>query len=82
MNFYCYNQNVELGKEKLGSDGKAIIRDLKTLKGVVNRLEKYGWKEYRIYSFTNFYDDKTFQLLKTKINTEGFEISMDGVKRP
>ena len=62
MNFYVYNSVVPLGKESLGSEGKHIWRDLKTLKGAIRRAESYGYTEFSIYSFTNVYDDETFKL--------------------
>ena len=54
--------------EPLGSGGRSIDRDLKTLRGVVNRLKK-SWpgKSFKVFRFTNFYDDKTFRLVHTHI---------------
>lgn len=70
MNFYVYNEAVPLGKETLGSFGKHIWRDLKTLRGAIKRAESYGWKEFSIYSFTNIYDDNTFKFLYRKEEKE------------
>lgn len=65
MNFYAYNTDkcgdVPLGEESLGTDGKAIARHYKTLRGMINNLNKAGWKHFRIYTFVNFYDNKTFK---------------------
>lgn len=61
MKFYIYNENVPLGSESLGSQGKMIIEDLKTLKGAINRAKRSGYTHFRIYTFSNFYDDSTFK---------------------
>ena len=47
--------------EPVGTGGRSIDRDRKTLRGVVNRLKK-AWpgKSFKVFSFTNFYDPKTF----------------------
>lgn len=52
--------------EPLGTAGRSIDRDLKTLRGVVNRLKR-AWpgKSFKVFRFTNFYDDKTFRLVHT-----------------
>jgi len=63
MDFYIYNQNVPLGTEKLGTEGKAILRNC-TIKKVFNLLKNRNYKEYSVYSFTNFYDDSTFKKIK------------------
>lgn len=59
--YYCYNQDVPLGEERLGTLGKMIIRDLKTLNGVIRRCHRLGWKNFKVYTFTNFYDNRTFK---------------------
>jgi uncharacterized protein YukE len=53
--------------EPVGSGGRSIDRDLKTLRGVVNRLKK-AWpgKSFKVFSFTNFYDDQTFRLVHVR----------------
>ena len=60
--FYSYKGNAPLGKEKLGTEGRSLD-ELKTVKGVKNRLLKAGWVEFKIYSYTNFYNDSTFRLV-------------------
>lgn len=54
--------------EPLGTAGRSIDRDLKTLRGVVNRLKR-AWpgKSFKVFRFTNFYDDKTFRLVHTHL---------------
>lgn len=51
-----------------GSDYTTIIRDLKTIKGVKNRLKGYsreGIKQINIYSVTNIYNRNTYVLKDT-----------------
>jgi len=70
MNFYSYTTETPntpgLADEPLGSGGRFIDRDLKTVRGAVNRM-KQTWpdKSFKVFSFTNFYDDKTFRLVHT-----------------
>jgi len=70
MNFYSYTTETPNAPgqtdEPVGSGGRAIDRDLKTVRGVVRRLER-AWpgKSFKVFSFTNFYDDKTFRLVHT-----------------
>ncbi len=64
MYFYAYNSNVQLGSENLGSDGKVIWRDLKTTRSALARLRKLGWNQWSLYTFTNFYDSRTFCLVQ------------------
>jgi len=63
QNFYVYKGISELGQESLGTEGKHIWRDLKTLRGAIRRMRLYGYESFRIYTFSNFYDDKTFKLV-------------------
>jgi uncharacterized protein YukE len=70
MQFYSYTTETPDAPgqtdEPLGSGGRAIDRDLKTLRGVVNRLEK-AWpgKSFKVFSFTNIYDARTHRLVHT-----------------
>jgi len=70
MNFYSYTTETPntpgLADEPLGSGGRSIDRDLKTVRGAVNRM-KQTWpdKSFKVFAFTNFYDDKTFRLVHT-----------------
>ena len=72
MQFYSFiseNPSVEgMIDEPLGSGGRSIDRDLKTLRGVVNRLKK-SWpgKSFKVFTFTNFYDDKGFRQVHTHL---------------
>lgn len=63
MKFYAYKPN-EHGGEPLGS-GNKLIFELGTLRGAVKRCERYLGTNYRLYIYSNFYDDKTFRLVHT-----------------
>lgn len=65
MRFYCYKGDHELGKEPLGSADRMIWRDLKTIQGAVRRATRlWGAGGFRLFSFTNFFDDRTFKEVK------------------
>ena len=65
MGFYAYLGNDELGTEPLGSGNKMVIHDLKTARGAINRCNKYwSGKEFRVYSFTDFYDESTYRRVR------------------
>ena len=62
IKFYAYLGNYEFGEESLGRGRVMIIDDLKTLEGVIKRCRRYwGIEKFRVYSFTNFYDESTFE---------------------
>ena len=66
MQFYSYITENPYSPnwidEPTGTDGRIIIRDRKTLRGVVNRLKK-AWpgKSFKVFTFTNFHDRNTFR---------------------
>ena len=62
-NFYLYNESVELGNERCGTLGKHIFRNC-TIGKVNNFVKHINYIEYSIYSFTSFYDNSTFKLIK------------------
>ena len=65
MGFYAYLGNDELGAEPLGSGNKMVIPDLKTARGAIRRCNKYwSGKEFRVYSFTDFYDESTYRRVR------------------
>jgi len=66
MQFYLYKGEHELGSEPCGTDGKMIIRDLKTLRGAINR-GKRAWpgQTFTVHSFGKFYDNSTFFRMHT-----------------
>jgi hypothetical protein len=59
--YYVYAGTADLGKEPLGTSGKSIWHDLKTNKGAYRRALKLYGANFRLYSFTNFYDNSTFK---------------------
>jgi len=61
MNFYMYKGKDELGKEPLGTSGRHIWRDLKTVRGAITRARSLYGEDFTLYTFSNFYDDKTFK---------------------
>lgn len=63
MKFYAYKGKEELGKEPLGTFNKQVI-ELKTINGAKRRCVNVWGNDYKLYSFTNFYDNKTFQEIK------------------
>jgi hypothetical protein len=70
MQFYSYVTETPDAPgqtdEPVGSGGRVIDRDLRTVRGVVRRLEK-AWpgRSFKVFTFTNLYDDKTFRLVHT-----------------
>lgn len=58
MKFYAYVPDKN-GNEPMGTFGSFLI-DLKTLRGAINRVKSYGKTNFRIFTYTNFYDEKTF----------------------
>ena len=61
MNFYAYKGTHDLGKEPLGSDNRMIWRGLKTPRSPKKTCRELWGDNFRLFSFTNFYDDTTFQ---------------------
>jgi hypothetical protein len=67
MQFYAYvtvypDLRVNRKPQLDALDGM-IIRDLKTLRGAVNRMRKaYPGRSFKVFTFTNFDDINTFQL--------------------
>jgi hypothetical protein len=57
------------GQEQLGSDSNTIVRDAKNMVKVNNAIKSFNPMRkpdnIRVYSWTNFYDPKTFKLIKT-----------------
>ena len=72
MRFYSYvtedPKAPNLSDDPIGTMGKTIDRDLRTLRGVVKRCRK-AWpgRCFKVFSFTNVYDDNTFKLLHIEI---------------
>lgn len=63
MKFYVYKGSKPLGQEQLGSDGKYLWSDLKTIGGAIKRAKRtFKSNDFMLYSYSNFYDNKTFKL--------------------
>lgn len=63
MGYYCVKGRHELGKEPLGSTGRLVWRDLKTVGGACRRAERTYPGGFTLWAFRNFYDDRTFRLI-------------------
>lgn len=51
-----------LPEGRMGTDGKSIWRDIKTVKGAVKRAEGfYGKGNFALWTFTEFYKEETFR---------------------
>ncbi len=60
--YYAYLGNYEFGEESLREGRIMIIDDLKSVESVIARCRRYwGIEKFRVYSFTNFYDESTFR---------------------
>jgi hypothetical protein len=72
MQFYSYVTSDPkapgMADDSVGTMGRTIDRDLKTLRGVINRNRR-AWpgRCFKVFSFTNFYDNSTFKLLHIEI---------------
>ena len=57
------------GREFLGSQNATIVRDAKSMVKVNNALKYFNptkeTKQIKVYSYINFYDEKTFKLVRT-----------------
>jgi hypothetical protein len=68
MQFYSYLTETPFSEgmkdAPLGTSGQFIDRDLKTVRGVANRIRRaFPNRSFKVYTFTNFYDDKTFRIV-------------------
>lgn len=59
--YYAYEGQHDLGKEPCGTSGKAIWKDLKTNRGALRRARRRFPHGFRLFRFTNFYDNNTFE---------------------
>ena len=68
MNYYIVAVDNN-GKEFLGSQNATIVREVKSMVKVNNALKSFNptkeTKQVKVYSYTNFYDNSTFRLIKT-----------------
>ena len=61
MGFYAYKGNYNLGSEPLGTFDRLIRKDIKTVNGIKKICKRVFGDVYRVYFFTNFYDNSTFK---------------------
>lgn len=59
MKFYAYKPTSS-GGEPMGTEHKLLF-ELKTIAGAHRRARRYLGKSYRLYTYTNFYADRTFK---------------------
>lgn len=60
--FYAYKGTAPLGSEPLGGDGKLLMKDLTSEAGAVRRCRQvFKDASFKLYAYTNFYDNKTFR---------------------
>lgn len=65
--YYAFEGNAILGRERLGTEGKHIWHDLKTDNGAKHRAYRlFNGKAFRLYRFTNMYDQSTFVEIATQ----------------
>lgn len=68
MQFYSYitdePQAPGMLDEPIGSGDRFIDRDLKSVRGVVNRIKRAcPGKSFKVFTFTNFYNPNSFRLV-------------------
>ena len=61
--YYAFKGNYDLGNEPCGTSGKMLF-ELKTDRGAHARVATVYGTEYRLFTYTNFYDNKTFKEVK------------------
>lgn len=74
--FYCYIERDD-GTEPMGTSNTFLVSDLKTLKGVINRLKRFTPVRYAmrqrktlvIKQYTNIFDDSTFKEVHREVLT-------------
>ena len=68
MNYFIVEVDNN-GREFLGSQNATIVRDAKSMVKVNNALKYFNptkeTKQIKVYSYINFYDEKTFKLVRT-----------------
>ena len=67
MQFYAFIPRAD-GSAPCGTQNQIIIRDLKTVRGAIKRLNNFStWKgkPFKLFTFSNLYDDNTHKLVYT-----------------
>lgn len=59
MKFYAYIPRAD-GSEPTGGSGR-ILFELKTVEGALKRARKILGDRFKLYGYTNFYDERTFK---------------------
>ena len=72
MQFYSYTTDTPyiegMADEPVGTLDRRIDCDLRTIRGVVNRLKKvWPGRSFKVFAFSNFYDDRTFRQVFTHV---------------
>jgi hypothetical protein len=62
MKYFAYIPRED-GSEPMGTEHK-ILFELKTMRGAIRRARRSLGDRFKLYSYTKFYDDKTFKLIK------------------
>jgi len=62
MKFYAYIPTVD-GEEPVGTFSRVLF-ELKTVRGAKRRAERLLGSNYKLFQYTNFYDDKTFRRIQ------------------
>ena len=66
MGYFMQCVDTKKNYRLLGSDNEFIVNDLKTLKGVLNRIHKYNinnGKDFEIYQFYGQFLDNNIKLV-------------------
>jgi hypothetical protein len=60
--FYAYKPRAD-GKLPLGTTGRTLF-ELKTVGGAKKRARSVLGSNYKLFTYTNFYNDKTFKKVR------------------
>lgn len=63
MGYYAYKGTAKLGMEPVGSSDRMLWRSKTRNYALKQAKLLFGKGPYKFYSFLNFYDNRTFQLV-------------------
>ena len=63
MEFYIQDKGVKLGEVPMGTAGRHVWKDLKTINGAIRRAKNLKSGPFQLYTFTNFFDINSFTLV-------------------
>lgn len=63
MEYYAYIPKED-GLEPLGTENRLIMKNLKTQNGAIRKARRILGNSCKVFSYTNFYNDKTFKQVK------------------